>query len=264
MWSLAFPTLFSRPTIQGWQFFSYFHPARTRRGTGLLLILVAWIAAADLLWPRTNVAILYIIPLVVAALLGLFERLWLFAALLLVLTLAIYWLKNSLPAGGDDLAAQLWNYRLLNRLLTAVTIAALTWSLGNWSRWVEEQRDPQLSAAYRNSEYEIAATVAVLCCVPLIAAIAIIDLLMPANYNLAVLYPIPLFICGWTRSRRLLWSVFLILLALTIFAYQIGPIPSVDAEEFSFIRNRIIAAFGLLSLTALLSFWMRSHADDSP
>jgi hypothetical protein len=261
MWSIAFPTLFSRPTSHSWQF-SDFHPSKARRGTGLLLTLVAWIATADLLWPRTNVAILYIIPLVVAALLGLFDRLWLFAALLLVLTLAIYWLKNSLLAGDDDLVSQLWNYRLLNRVLTAVTIAALTWSLGNWSRWVEEQRDPELSAADRNSEYEIAATVAVLCCVPLITTIAIIDLLMPANYNLAILYPIPLFICGWTRSRRLLWTVFLVLIALTVFAYQIGPIPSVETEEFSLIRNRIVAGFGLLALTALLSFWMRFHADE--
>jgi len=43
---------------------------------------------------------------------------------------------------------------------------------------------------------------------PTVILIALVDGLTPANFNISVLYTVPLVTCAWVRSERLLWTMF--------------------------------------------------------
>ena len=81
------------------------------------------------------------------------------------------------------------------------------------------------------------------------------DFVSPATYNLAILYPIPLFVCVWTQSHRVLWGMLITLLALSAIAHLFGG-PRVDVSDTLLLRGRLLAAIGLVILTTLLSLWI--------
>ena len=136
-------------------------------------------------------------------------------------------------------------------------IVVMAHALNRWTDWQAEQLDPEVPENLRSQNQEITATFAMLCCAPLVVLIATIDFLMPANYNLAILYPIPMFIVGWTSSRRLLWAMLAVLLTLTAAAYLWGPRSPDPDQELSLVRNRILAGFGMVTVTIVLHYWMR-------
>jgi hypothetical protein len=220
---------------------------------------VAGILAADLFWPRTNLAILYVIPLLLVAQrreLALLRRL---VVCLVSLTFAVYFLKNTLT---DGVAVESYfDYRLVNRATVALMILGMGWVLKTWIIWLQEQSDPELPAAARDSDREIAEILALLACALLIVLIAAVDLLAPVNYNVAILCPIPLFLCAWTSNRRLPWAMLAIMLALAIAGFFIGKSVGDQGLEAAFIRNRALAGLAMIGVTAIVCYWMTAkHA----
>ena len=163
-------------------------------------------------------------------------------------------LKNVFnPAEGE---AALFNYRLMNRTFVAAMILAIARVLQLWIRWRDEQSDPELPASFRYEERQIGATFALLAAGLLVALIAAVDFLSPANFNLAILYVLPLFICGWTQSRRFLWSTLAVLLVLTILAFLFRAQATVNEPGLSLQRNRLLAAASMCIVATILHFWM--------
>ncbi len=241
--------------------FDLLQPVKSSRGTAISLLIVAWIAIVDFYWTRTNLSILYVVPLLVLAWTDNLRPLWRAAGLLVGLTYGVYFLKNAMHDGMST--ASYFDYRLVNRTLSAITLIVLGRILLGWIDWRRELGDSEVPEFVRRQDQEISATLAALCSAPLIALIAAIDFYSPANYNLAILYPIPLFVCGWTSNLRLLWGMLAVLLMLTAVAYVVGP-PASNAGDPSLTRNRILAGVGMLGVTVMLSYWMKdSEATDS-
>lgn len=228
--------------------------SHSRRRMSLVLLLVFWIAALDLLLQRTNFSILYIAPLLLLVRKGDLRHPWQTAALLVGLTYCIYFLKNAI--NPLDSVPRYFDYRLVNRSLVAIMILVMTKMTELWWRWKAEQSDAEVPEALRYQDQEISATFAVLACIPLSAIIAVVDHFAPANFNLPILYIIPLFVCGWTGSRRLLWSILIVLLALTTAGYLWGGAPPDHDLQASLTRNRLLAAAGMIVVSTILHFWM--------
>lgn len=245
---------FSRRFNFDWRALSSFQAVKPAHKTGIPLLMVAWISIADLCWSRTNLATLYVVPLLIIASRGELKPLRRAVAWLVVLTYAIYFLKNTIGTGISS--ASYFDYRLVNRTMVAVTIIAMGQVLKIWIVWMREQDNRELPAAFRNTDQEVSETLALLCCAPLIVLIAAIDLLAPSNYNLAILYPVPLFICAWTRSRRLPWIMLAMLLTLTTVAYFVGSSSAEVSYEPSLLRNRVLAGLGMIVVTTIVSHWM--------
>lgn len=220
----------------------------------LPVLMVAGISLADLLWPRTNLAILYVIPLLLVALRGELAPLRRLVLCLVTLTFVVYFLKNTLASGIA--AESYFDYRLVNRTTAALMIVGMGWVLKTWIVWLKEQADPELPVAARDSNREIGEILALLPCALLILLIAAVDLLAPVNYNLAILCPIPLLLCAWAGSRRLPWAMLVMMLALAIAGFFIGKSVADEGLETAFIRNRALAGLAMIAVTAIVSYWM--------
>lgn len=238
-----------------WHEFAYETSVRFRDRRLPVLLAVLWIAFIDLSWPRTNLAILYLAPMFLLAESRTPRSLWRLAAVLIALTYGGYFLKNLIGAAGY--ADAIMDYRLINRTLVAATIFALAPLIGLWQRTRPFDHDEELPESFRREDDEISATFAALVCVPLVAIIAVVDLVAPANYNLAILYPVPILICAWSRSRRMMWAMLFALQVLSVVAFWWGPAHNLT-DEMSLTRNRILAGVALLAVTAILDYWISS------
>lgn len=250
------PAIFfsTEPTYE-WPKLDGTREAKAKRGFAIALSIVAWIALIDLAWPLTNVSVLYVVPLTLVAVTGQQRSLWKLVCLLVFLTYAIFFLKLAISRSfGLDLVTP--NYRLVNRTLVALSLIGVAYILKIWIRWNADQADLELPTSVRYQERQLSSTLALLCCVPLVILIASIDILVPANYILAILYPIPLFLCVWTGKRQFLWGMLVVLLLLSALAHVIGPPSAGDITPTVLMRNRLIAAAGLTVLAVLLSRWI--------
>jgi hypothetical protein len=220
-----------------------------------LLLAVLWIAVIDVCWQRTNLAVLYLAPIFLLSESPSPRALWRLALLLIALTYGGFFLKNLIgPARTEDVFI---GYRLINRTLVAATIVALVPLIGLWQRTRRTDGDEELPESFRREDDEISATFAALVCVPLVAVIAVIDLFAPANYNLAILYPVPILICAWSRSRSMMWTMLFALQLLSVAAFYWGPSHTLG-DEMSLARNRILTGIVLLVVTAILDYWIGS------
>ncbi len=248
------------PTSE-WSDISYLQPAKSGTRATLATFLVLWIAIVDLFWEGTTVAILYIAPLVLMAQTGALQRYWRTVSPMVLLTFGVYTLKYLIYRKPTD--PGFIDIPFYNRALVAVTLLAMGKVLQLWVTWRAEQSEPEIPASSRYQDQQISSTFALLSCAPLVAVIAVVDYLSPANLNLAILYPIPLFICGWTRSRRLLWGILFLLLALTFFGFWFGA-PATSANVgFAMHRNRILVALVLLTVTTILLYWLSREEVDA-
>ncbi len=236
-----------------WHDFSYLDPAKSHRAQWLVSLLVLWIAILDVCL-RSNYSILYVVPVILLARTGGLSPLWRSVGILVVLTYGIFFLKGIVNPPPH--AASFFDFRLVNRTLVVLMILGIGRMLQLWNRWREEQSDPEVPEGFRFQDQEISATFAVLTCAPLLLLIAAIDFVSPANYNLPILYPIPLFICAWTGSRRLLWCMLTALLLLTVTAFLFGRPSTIDVPDFGLERNRLLAITAMVSVTVALHYWM--------
>ena len=167
---------------------------RVHGSTIKALFVIAWIFVVDISWDRTNVSVLYILPLLLLAQASDVRHLWRFVGLTVLLTFAAFQVKKMMSPLGPT--TSYFHFSLFNRAMVAVMLAVMGWFLRMWVRWREDQADPELSESMRHDDQEISATLAVLCCAGAVGGGGDRHR-APANYNFAILYPIPLFICVW-------------------------------------------------------------------
>jgi hypothetical protein len=165
------------------------------------------------------------------------------------------------------------DYRLVNRTLVAVSLA-ITAFLLHFLRSIEHKLASRQArqgahdaddAIYLQIVHALERFVTCVISAVLILCIAVTDVLAPAQVNLPVLYAVPLVLCFWTRSRKLLWGMLPILLVFTVAGYCVGPPTSVDQRWLaSLLTNRFLAAGGLLGLTVIFHFWISSSRPHGP
>lgn len=73
----------------------------------------------------------------------------------------------------------------------------------------------------------------------------------PITLQFNIGFAIPIFICAWTRSRRFLWALALLLIWVTIAKILWGSAPELPFNPAHFIADRLIAATTLLACAAV-------------
>jgi hypothetical protein len=216
--------------------------------------MVIAIFLTDVFWPRTNVAILYVIPLILVAMRGEHVRLRNWVVCLVAMTYAAYYIKNTFTTAG--VPESYLGYRLFNRTTVSLMIVGMGLVLKAWTQWQKEQSDPDLPAAARDSDREISEILALLLCAILSVTIVAIDFFAPVSYNLAILAPIPLFLCAWANNHRLPWAMLAMMLALAVAGFFVGKSIADDGLQAAYVRNRVLAALAMIAVTAFVSHWM--------
>jgi len=86
----------------------------------------------------------------------------------------------------------------------------------------------------------------------------ILDLGTRVELDIAAIYGIPLVLAAFTRDRRLLWGLMIVLVLVTFIAYALQiPSGSFALREALFV-NRSLDAIALLLIAGLLHIWMTS------
>jgi hypothetical protein len=205
---------------------------------------------------------MYVVPLAMTGRPDRLRAMWPMIALFTVLLFGTFQIKKTLdPIGAMNSYV---HFRLMNRVLVAVMLATVGGLMRMWARGKADADDPELPETFRHQDREISETLAVICCAPLTLMLGVIDLLMPANYNLAILYVVPLFICVWTTNRKFLWSMFAVLATLAVAAPFLGP-DSTDPDTLgAVVRNRGLALIAMFLVTLDLhrQLGRRPHAVD--
>ena len=85
-----------------------------------------------------------------------------------------------------------------------------------------------------------------------------LDLGTWVELDIAAIYGIPLVLAAFTRNRRLLWGLLIVLVLATFIAYALQiPSGSFALHEALFV-NRVLDAIALLLIAGLLHIWMAS------
>ena len=220
------------------------------------IVIACSIAAVDLFTYHLNWPALYLVPLLMVEQLGRRRALWQAAAVLVVLTFAGYFFGFRAP--GQRAIWDMLDVRLANRVLVAAAIVLVTaiLHLGLLERERRRRRgiwphDPD-GAAYEQVVLSISRLVS-----PMIAAILVIVLLVSdaqasAEYNVAILFWLPLVILARPGSRTLLWSGLTILIAATMFGLRTGTVPSDRAVMTDLLLNRALVCAAMIGVAAIL------------
>lgn len=206
----------------------------TRQLTALCVIMIAVIAAVDLATANVNLSILYVLPVLIAAQAGRRSLTRLFVVLAILLTYAGYFLGPWPKFPGDThptYSNMLANYRMVNRTLSVIAvwaIAAVSYFRLRFRISIDRRRGELDATDPDGKIYEdilgafeqlTAAAIAIV----LVTVIVIADLLTPAQFNLPILYGVPLVLCALTHKRALIWTIVPFILLFTYAGYLIGP-----------------------------------------
>jgi hypothetical protein len=214
------------------------------------------IAAVDLWLPQVSVAILFSVPLVIlAGRNAKTQHIWWYIAFFVAVTYGIYFAKYLLVHSDD--AALVWSFRLFNRTFLAITLALLGIAAQAWLYWQHERS--LLTYLDQADEDEVNATAGFVGCIGLALIVTAIDFVMPANFNLSILFAVPLYLVSWLRNRRLIWLTAIVLVGLTWFGYVVTPRPTVPGVEFYTMINRSIVTSAILLLAGVLSWHVPSE-----
>lgn len=214
--------------------------------------LLAALGAADFCTPGITFCVLYGLPLMLVAQFSRGTRLRTWLVAIAALTYAAYAYKSlwRSPAGS----APLVDFRFWNRTLAVLMMLALGLLLRIWNSWRQERW--AMEAGERIEEDEVFTTMGVIAGAPLVVLVATADLLLPPQFNVAVLYGIPLFLYGWPRSRALIWSLLPILLALTLLGYVCGLGAAPPEAVRALGWNRLIVGAALVLEALLVQWWI--------
>ncbi|MEX0713269.1 MAG: ATP-binding protein [Pirellulales bacterium] len=94
----------------------------------------------------------------------------------------------------------------------------------------------------------------------LVAATATADVLLPSSVVVAVLFTLPLIVCGGVGSTGMLWSMTAAVLTLTFVDYFAGVSSTQAALEWAAVVNRSLAAFLLLLVASMVHLRITSEA----
>ena len=94
-------------------------------------------------------------------------------------------------------------------------------------------------------------------CGILLVCIIVFDLKTPGQFNLPILYGVPLVSMAWLRSRKALWGLVPILLLCNYIGWHFGEAPTPDPIRKTswIIANRFIAAFAVVFTAFLLDLY---------
>lgn len=225
-------------------------PSRALLATAVALLGV--FTVADVFSRGIVLSVLYAVPLVLVAWAGYHRALRWVTVALVVIVYAVFFGKWAMyaPPGSSP-----FNFALVNRTLVVVSLCLLEVLLKMRVSTECLRGDVELSESLRHEEDEIDETLAILMGVALTSAIALADFLSPANYNFAILYTVPLFLCAWTRFQRLLWGTLAVALLLSVLGFICGPpMTSSDTTMTRMVINRVLSGLVLALLAVLLHF----------
>ncbi|HTU24011.1 MAG TPA: hypothetical protein VMF30_01360 [Pirellulales bacterium] len=206
-------------------------------------------------------SILYAIPLTVLACYGQLRALRWVTLLAITLTCITYFIKYQVyPPDG----AQFLNFRIINRAAVAIMLWLLSKVLGLWFETEAHRQEPLWSDDFERAHHQISSTLGMLIAMPTVVLIAMVDGLTPANFNVAVLYTVPLVTCAWVRSERLLWTMFLLLQVLAFGGLYWGPPSTQPLPAYGPLQNRCLFGVMMFIIACLLHYWIRSSRQQMP
>ena len=226
------------------------------------LALAGVVSLCDLASPAVNLSILNGVVFLWAVAKLPARRGWLLAgvmAILLVGGLAI-----KLRVYPDALPAEFAVYRYINR---GFIILMLLLILVGVTLWIKTARSSVTQADdFDTLMQTLLPVVAFVLSLLFAGVVAVTDLSVPANYNLSSLYLVPLFVSSWLGRRRVIWALFVILLAATLCGLWFGPAATDASLVGTLIQNRVMTGIMLALAAVLLHFEQRgirrAHADD--
>jgi hypothetical protein len=133
-------------------------------------------------------------------------------------------------------------------VIAACAIAGVSWFRMRFRASMERKRSDLDTVDAEGKVYEeilraFEQMTATVISIVFVAVIAIADLLTPAQFNLPILYGVPLVICALTQKRTLLWLIVPAILFFTYAGYVIGPSAS-DGEIWG-SRQRVTQIGGM-------------------
>ncbi len=245
-------------------------PLSHRQALAAFMVSALAVAAVDTVVPRINLSIVYSLLVVVAAQRISRRLLWELAAFMVFLTFGVYAIKSGLE--HKTFKAALLAFPLVNRTLSALSLTAITAISYLWLgvRQRLETSGPLLRSRDedRRDFEEISRSLerfaAGMMCGVLTLCIAVIDMIVPGQFNFPILYAVPLVLCYTLESRRMVWMVLPWLLLFTVVGYWLTPAVGVPETAIQYVvKNRVLAGMALIGLSALLNWWM-SDAETRP
>lgn len=242
-------------------------PVESRHLAVICAAIITAVGAVDLLSSNVNLAILYALPVVIAAQSG--QRLLVVSMALIAICLTyLGYFVGPRAEHNATIAEMFRNYRFFNRTLCVATLLSITGVaflyMNVHSKLEAHRAEPGSGDGDRNVYNEVLRffeqLTATLVTALLIVCVAVMDWFAPREFNLAILYVVPLVSLIWVNSRKLLWGVFVVLLVCTFAGFAMDRFGTMDMTVAPhLLRNRFLAAVVLLGCTALLHFAMGSH-----
>jgi hypothetical protein len=223
---------------------------------GIAMAMVPCIALAAIFIPRFQFSVLYAVPLTLLACYGQARAVRWLTVVVIGLAFITYFIKFWLdpPATGP----QFLSFRIVNRAMVAGMLWLLSLVLGMWLETERHRHDRPWADEFDQAHNHIGAMLGMLIAMPAVVAIALLDLLTPGHFNVAVLYVVPLVTCAWARSVRLLWTLCALLELLAIGALYWGPLPDADEPFQRFLHSRIFNGVVMFVVAGLLHYWISS------
>ena len=209
-------------------------------------LLIMAIAILDLRTRLLSPGIIYLVPLVLVTRALRPRDFWLLTASLVVLVYTGYYFG---PHRSDDVG--FFQFRLINRTLTAVAILLSGTRLTRWRAQLAANDDSggaELGGigANRSQTHDLLLSALLVTCT------FIADLLTPVNYNLPVLYAVPLIILAVLDVPRLLWAAFAVAALCSVVGYIFSPPAGVPPSlTHALVRSRILANAVLLVIVLI-------------
>jgi hypothetical protein len=239
-----------------------------RHATEVLLLsaaaaVAAIVAAIDLLTYHVNLPIVYIVPLLLVEPLARRKLLWQTAAAFVILTFAGYFFGNLPPSarGLPDFASA----RLVNRIMSAMTIltaaAMLSLHLSVRERRAQQRRrewphDPD-GTNFQRAILSLDRILAPLLAGILTVALFFCDIVAAPDYNVALLYGLPLVILARTRSGPIIWTGLPLLMAAALGGLWLGAPLDDPAHLPNLLLNRALTCAAMLGATLTLHAQLR-------
>jgi hypothetical protein len=225
--------------------------------TAVVFILAIVLFALDINVPRVNLLLCYLVLVGVGAFVLFSKAAWLLAALAATLTLVAHVVKTFIY--DDSLPLRLLDFRLFNRLMLVLVLLLLAPMILIYFRHIHPGTNDSVNLADSDNSDNFEKLMGWF--IPLVWAglailltltIAVIDLAMPASFNLASLYVLPLLIFARLKSKAVVWCSSAIFLLLICYGYTASP-PSPEALEISnLVANRALASLAIVFLAGLL------------
>jgi len=220
-----------------------------RSGKVIVTAVFLVFATLDLCLPNVSFAVLFSVPLLLVIGTGTrVQHVWWYVTIFVLATFSLYFVKYIVIYG--DAPETLLNFRLFNRTFVAITLALLGVGAEAWLYWQRERS--LLSHTDLTEEDEVNATAGLVGCISIGLLVAAVDFVSPANFNLPILYVVPLYLVSWLVDRKSIWIAAAALVALTWIGYFVTPPSTVLGLDHYFIVNRSLVTLTLMTMAVIL------------